>query len=53
MKVSGAKRGQTMVEYVLVFVSLLGLFFVLWNHFIPAVQKSTDRTARIVTSDYP
>lgn len=50
---SGERRsGQAMLEYVLVFVALLGLVAVL-SLFLYAVKTQSDRTMDLVGSEYP
>ena len=47
-----AKRGQTMLEYVLVFAALLIAVAALCV-FVRAVWRYADRTENLVTSDCP
>lgn len=47
-----AKRGQSALEYVLVFAALLGVLFAL-RHFARAAKASAERTAELVTGEYP
>lgn len=47
-----ARRAQTMVEYVLTLAAMLVVVAVMW-HVIHAVKQSSDRTERLVRSDYP
>lgn len=47
-----AKPGQTMLEYVIVFVVLLGLLGAI-RLFVAAARSSAERTTHLVTSEYP
>ena len=47
-----ARRGQTMLEYVLVFAALLIAACALYA-FVQAVWRYADRTENLVTSDCP
>ena len=47
-----ARRGQTMIEYVLVFTALLIAVCALYA-FVQAVWRYADRTENLVTSDCP
>ena len=47
-----ARRGQTMLEYVLAFAALLIAVFALFA-FVQAVWRYADRTENLVTSDCP
>ena len=47
-----AKRGQTMIEYVLVFAALLIAVCGLYA-FVRATWRYADRTENLVTSDCP
>ena len=47
-----ARRGQTMIEYVLVFAALLIAVCALYA-FVRAVWRYADRTEDLVTSDCP
>jgi hypothetical protein len=55
MKLSGLKdrSGQATLEYILVFVALIVVFWGLKDFFVPAVRRSAQQTAELVTSDYP
>ena len=46
------KSGQTLVEYVIVFVALLGVVAAL-VFFIDAAKASSTRTTTFVTCEYP
>ena len=46
------KAGQTMVEYIIVFVILLGVVGAL-TWFVRAAKSSAARTTTLVTCDYP
>lgn len=46
------KSGQTALEYILVFVALLGVFAAV-VHFARAAGKSAEKTTTLVTCDYP
>jgi len=46
------KAGQTMVEYIIVFVILLGVVGAL-TWFVRAASSSAARTTTLVTCDYP
>ena len=46
------KAGQAMLEYVLVFVALIGVVWAL-TYFVTAARRESQRTAELVTSDYP
>ena len=46
------KSGQTALEYILVFVALLGVFAAV-VHFARAAGKSAEKTTTLVTSEYP
>ena len=47
------RRGQAMIEYVLVLACLLGVVTLLWACFVPAVEKSARRAQNLVTADCP
>lgn len=47
-----AAKGQTMVEYVLMFCALLAVVGALC-HFLRATRHSVDRAERLAGSDYP
>ena len=47
-----ARRGQAMLEYVLVFAALLIAVFALYA-FVRATWRYADRTENLVTSDCP
>jgi len=46
------KRGQTMVEYVIVLTALLGAIAAL-TCLVAGARKSVERTETLVSSDYP
>ena len=46
------KAGQTMVEYIIVFVILLGVVGAL-TFFVRAARSSAARTTTLVTCEYP
>lgn len=46
------RSGQTALEYILVFVALLGVLAAA-VHFARAAGKSAERTTTLVTCDYP
>ena len=46
------KAGQTMVEYIIVFVILLGVVGAL-TWFVRAAKSSAARTTTLVTCDFP
>ena len=46
------KAGQTMVEYIIVFAFLLGVYGAL-KCFVRAAKSSAARTTTLVTCDYP
>ena len=46
------RRGQTMVEYIMVLAAMLVVSVVMW-HVVVAIRNSTARTERLVRSDYP
>ena len=46
------KSGQTALEYILVFVALLGIL-VAAMHFARAAGKSAEKTTTLVTCEYP
>ena len=46
------KAGQTMVEYIIAFVILLGVVGAL-VHFVGAAKSSAARTTTLVTCEYP
>ncbi|MDD4101621.1 MAG: hypothetical protein PHU80_03200 [Kiritimatiellae bacterium] len=48
----GRQSGQAMLEYVMVFVALLGLVAVL-SLFLYAVKIQSNRTMDLVASEYP
>ena len=48
----GRRSGQAMLEYVMVFVALLGLVAVL-SLLLYAVKIQSNRTIDLVGSDYP
>ncbi|MGN0876082.1 MAG: hypothetical protein ACI4TC_02315 [Kiritimatiellia bacterium] len=47
-----ARRGQTMVEYVLTFAALLVVLGAL-GYLLSATRRSVVRTESLVSSDYP
>jgi len=47
-----SKRGQAMIEYVIVFVLLMGAAGV-FAAFLYTVRQQSDRTLGLVASDYP
>ena len=46
------RRGQAALEYILVFVALLGLVFAL-GFLVRAARSSSERTATLVSAEYP
>lgn len=52
MKTGGCRRGQTMLEYVLVFLALIVAVGAL-GYLVKAARSSAVRTERLVGSDYP
>ena len=46
------KSGQTMFEYILVFVVLFGLLDAI-HIFVSAARSSAERTTQLVTCEYP
>ncbi len=52
MKLRPSKSGQTALEYILVFVALLGVYFAV-QCFSRAARKSTEKTTTLVTCEYP
>ena len=52
MATRAKKAGQTMVEYIIVFVILLGVVGAL-TFFVRAAKSSAARTTTLVTCDYP
>lgn len=52
MRSRKGKSGQTALEYILVFVALLAVYFAV-RHFASAAGKSAERTTTLVTCDYP
>ena len=46
------RRGQAALEYILVFVALLGLVFAL-GFLVRAARSSSERTATLVGAEYP
>ena len=52
MSAQKGKAGQALVEYVIVFVALLGVIYALM-HFIDAAKASSTRTTTFVTCEYP
>ena len=52
MKGLGRRNGQAALEYILVFVALLGLYFAA-RWFASAARRTAVQTAEIVTSDSP
>ncbi len=52
MSAHTGKAGQTLVEYVIVFVALLGVISALM-FFIGAARESSERTTTFVTCEYP
>lgn len=52
MSAHKGKAGQTLVEYVIVFVALLGVISALM-FFIDAAKASSTRTTTFVTCEYP
>lgn len=51
MKPRKGKSGQTMLEYIIVFVLLLGAAFA-FRHFFGATRKSSVRTAVLMSSEH-
>ena len=49
---SERRSGQAMLEYVMVFVALLGLVAVL-SLFLYAVKTQSNRTMDLIASEYP
>ena len=47
------KSGQTMFEYILVFVELFGLLGAIHIFFVSAARSSAERTTQLVTCEYP
>ena len=47
-----SKAGQTMIEYVIAFVFLLGVVGAL-TYFVRAAKSSAARTTTFVTCEYP
>ena len=52
MSAQKGKAGPALVEYVIVFVALLGVIYALM-HFIDAAKASSTRTTTFVTCEYP
>ena len=52
MKAKGLKRGQAMLEYVLVFCAL-AIASTVFVYLLKGIDKSSDKTRRLVTSQYP
>lgn len=46
------RRGQAMLEYILVTVSLIIAVSVLWG-FVGVVSRSAERSENLVSSEYP
>ena len=46
------KAGQAALEYILVFVALIGIVWAL-GYFVEAAHKNAKQTAELVTSEYP
>ena len=46
------KAGQAMVEYIIVFVVLLGVIEAL-RVFVSSARSSAERTTQLVTCEYP
>lgn len=46
------KSGQAALEYILVFVALMAVVGAL-GYFVRAARQESQRTAKLVTSDYP
>lgn len=51
-RAQGARRGQTMVEYVIVFVALLATVISL-AVFLYALRQQSNRALELVASEYP
>ncbi len=49
---SKVKSGQTMLEYIIVFVALLGVLGAI-RLFVSAAHSSAERTTQLVTCEYP
>ena len=47
-----SRSGQTALEYVLVFVVLLGVIVAL-RAFVSSARSSAERTTQLVTCEYP
>ena len=52
MAIRTDRSGQTAVEYIIVFVVLLGVVFAL-ECFVRAAKSSAARTTTLVTCEYP
>ena len=52
MNLRSNRSGQTLVEYVLVFAALIGVFFAV-QCFARAARRSAEKTTTLVTSEYP
>jgi hypothetical protein len=46
------RKGQTMIEYVLVLTALLGVVGVLWS-LVGVVSRYSVRSEKLVSSEYP
>lgn len=46
------RKGQALLEYVLVFAALLGVVGILWG-LIGVTGRYAERTEKLVSSDYP
>jgi len=51
-RAQGTRRGQTMVEYVIVFVALLATVISL-AVFLYALRQQSNRALELVASEYP
>ena len=47
-----ARSGQTMVEYVFVFLALLAVFTAV-GYLVTAARKSSAKTENLIKADYP
>ncbi|MGN0847224.1 MAG: hypothetical protein ACI4RA_07560 [Kiritimatiellia bacterium] len=52
MKHCDRRSGQAALEYILVFVALLGVYFAV-RIFARAARGSAERTTTLVTCEYP
>ncbi len=51
-QVKTRQRGQTMMEYIIIFVLFLGVVTI-FTYFVYGVRKQTNRSLDLIGSNYP